>query len=51
MHLKPMKGRKRGRPRKDSTPPREPSKVGTLTRTKSLLGAALRVWELKNGYR
>ena len=25
--------------------------VGTLARTKSLLLAALRVWELKNGYR
>jgi hypothetical protein len=26
---------------------REPAAVGTLTRTKSLLLAALRVWELK----
>jgi hypothetical protein len=44
------KGR-RGRPRKNSTPGsavREPAAVGTLTRTKSLLLAALRVWELKH---
>jgi hypothetical protein len=27
---------------------REPAAVGTLTRTKSLLLAALRVWELKH---
>jgi hypothetical protein len=43
---------RRGRPRKNhSTHPngvREPAAVGTLTRTKSLLLAALRVWELKN---
>jgi hypothetical protein len=42
---------RRGRPRK--TPAhenvvREPAAVGTLTRTKSLLLAALRVWELKH---
>jgi hypothetical protein len=46
---------KRGRPRKGnasgSHPPsgeREMAAVGTLTRTKSLLLAALRVWELKH---
>lgn len=42
---------KRGRPRKtqaaDSTERATPA-VGTLTRTKSLLLAALRVWELKH---
>ena len=48
------KGKRRGRPRKvvsnvASTEPieREQAAVGTLTRTKSLLLAALRVWELK----
>ena len=30
------------------TKQREPAAVGTLTRTKSLLLAALRVWELKH---
>ncbi|MBA3273810.1 MAG: hypothetical protein H0T11_08070 [Chthoniobacterales bacterium] len=46
-------GKRRGRPRKTSTssasvqPPAEMAAVGTLTRTKSLLLAALRVWELK----
>ncbi len=43
-------GRRRGRPRKavSNTPTeKEPAAVGTLTRTKSLLMAALRVWELK----
>ncbi len=47
-------GKRRGRPRKQAVtaPPvaeatREPAAVGTLTRTKSLLLAALRVWELK----
>lgn len=43
-------GRPRGRPRKQiNTAPavKEPAAVGTLTRTKSLLLAALRVWELK----
>ena len=43
---------RRGRPRKncaaqDSVPRDQPA-VGTLTRTKSLLLAALRVWELKH---
>ena len=42
---------RRGRPRKNASPEREvrdlPA-VGTLTRTKSLLLAALRVWELKH---
>ena len=42
---------KRGRPRKTNvaqTVERELPAVGTLTRTKSLLLAALRVWELKH---
>ena len=42
---------KRGRPRKvNGTHPAEKElpAVGTLTRTKSLLLAALRVWELKH---
>ena len=46
---------KRGRPRTRSgsashapTGEREMAAVGTLTRTKSLLLAALRVWELKH---
>jgi hypothetical protein len=42
---------KRGRPRKNSgaqVVERELPAVGTLTRTKSLLLAALRVWELKH---
>jgi len=42
---------KRGRPRKINvaqTVERELPAVGTLTRTKSLLLAALRVWELKH---
>jgi hypothetical protein len=42
---------KRGRPRKNSASQvaeRELPAVGTLTRTKSLLLAALRVWELKH---
>lgn len=42
---------RRGRPRKNNThhnAVREPAAVGTLTRTKSLLLAALRVWELKH---
>jgi hypothetical protein len=44
---------KRGRPRKRAAivpaapVVREPAAVGTLTRTKSLLLAALKVWELK----
>jgi len=47
-------GKRRGRPRKRpvaaeaaAEPTREPAAVGTLTRTKSLLLAALKVWELK----
>ena len=46
----PTKAR-RGRPRKINPTEnvvREPAAVGTLTRTKSLLLAALRVWELKH---
>lgn len=42
---------RRGRPRKNNlieNVVREPAAVGTLTRTKSLLLAALRVWELKH---
>ena len=42
---------RRGRPRKNAAAEntvREPAAVGTLTRTKSLLLAALRVWELKH---
>ena len=42
---------RRGRPRKTKPPEnaeRERAAVGTLTRTKSLLLAALRVWELKH---
>jgi hypothetical protein len=42
---------KRGRPRKNNvraTGERELPAVGTLSRTKSLLLAALRVWELKH---
>ena len=42
---------KRGRPRKSparATAEKELPAVGTLTRTKSLLLAALRVWELKH---
>ena len=49
-HAGPTKAR-RGRPRKKTVQEsgvREPSAVGTLTRTKSLLLAALRVWELKH---
>jgi hypothetical protein len=40
---------RRGRPRKSNLPAgeKELPAVGTLTRTKSLLLAALRVWELK----
>jgi hypothetical protein len=47
------KGKRRGRPRKAApaaaAPPeqREYAAPGSLTRTKSLLLAALRVWELK----
>jgi hypothetical protein len=42
---------KRGRPRKNNgtqAVAKELPAVGTLTRTKSLLLAALRVWELKH---
>ena len=40
---------RRGRPRKNSAENAvQPAAVGTLTRTKSLLLAALRVWELKH---
>ncbi|PZR75934.1 MAG: hypothetical protein DLM73_03910 [Chthoniobacterales bacterium] len=42
---------RRGRPPKkhsQESAPRELAAVGTLTRTKSLLLAALRVWELKH---
>lgn len=42
---------RRSRPRKNNAQdaaPREQPAVGTLTRTKSLLLAALRVWELKH---
>ena len=42
---------RRGRPRKSNTQEngvRELPAVGTLSRTKSLLLAALRVWELKH---
>ena len=47
------KGKRRGRPRKivaaagTAAVEKEPAAAGTLTRTKSLLLAALRVWELK----
>ena len=53
------KAKRPGRPKKRTTAaapagrttPREPAAVGTLTRTKSLLAAALKVWELKQrGY-
>ncbi len=51
---RPIAKAKRGRPKKrlarakESAPPeREYAAAGTLTRTKSLLAAALRVWELK----
>lgn len=50
--VRPLGKAKRGRPRKQiaalaPAPQREPAAVGTLTRTKSLLLAALKVWELK----
>ena len=49
---RPAAKARRGRPRKkvangSATPQREYAAVGTLTRTKSLLAAALKVWELK----
>jgi hypothetical protein len=49
-----FKTHKRGRPRKTATASsagnseREFAAAGTLTRTKALLLAALRVWELKH---
>lgn len=52
--VRPLGKAKRGRPRKRAAaaaaivpPVREQAAVGTLTRTKSLLLAALKVWELK----
>src|SRR5262245_52910777 len=42
--------RARGRDNVSSEPPNQPA-IGTLARTKSLLLAALRVWELKRGLR
>ena len=52
--IRPLGKAKRGRPRKRAAAAsvevpvvREPAAVGTLTRTKSLLLAALKVWELK----
>jgi hypothetical protein len=42
---------RRGRPKKNgavTAPQKDLPAVGTLTRTKSLLLAALRVWELKH---
>ena len=51
---RPLGKAKRGRPKKrvaagetTAAPARASAAVGTLTRTKSLLAAALRVWELK----
>ena len=51
---RPMAKAKRGRPKKvvngengNGAQPRAQAAVGTLTRTKSLLAAALKVWELK----
>jgi hypothetical protein len=51
---RPLAKAKRGRPRKrvaaakeSAQSQREYAAAGTLTRTKSLLAAALRVWELK----
>ena len=51
--VRPLGKAKRGRPPKVAIVPaaapvvREQAAVGTLTRTKSLLLAALKVWELK----
>ncbi len=48
-----VQAKRRGRPRKSpvasngAAPERTYAAVGTLTRTKSLLAAALKVWELK----
>lgn len=52
VHRVKAKQQRRGRPRKHVTvdiepPERSMAAVGTLSRTKSLLLAALRVWELK----
>lgn len=51
---RPLGKAKRGRPRKRvastsaaEAPQRQYAAAGTLTRTKSLLAAALKVWELK----
>ncbi len=51
---RPATKAKRGRPRKrpaansaSAEPQRHLAAAGTLTRTKSLLAAALKVWELK----
>jgi hypothetical protein len=51
---RPATKAKRGRPRKRpaassaaAQPQRQYAAAGTLTRTKSLLAAALKVWELK----
>lgn len=51
--VKKPKGQKRGRPRKSGNHGRSEydttmAAAGTLTRTKALLLAALRVWELKH---
>ncbi len=50
------KSRPKAAPKRRKSGPAEPGEVvrpavGTLTRTKSLLLAALKVWELKNGIR
>jgi hypothetical protein len=44
---------KRRIPREIDVPPVEPQlpRIGTMVRTKRLILAALRVWELKNGIR
>ena len=53
--LPKKKAQRKGKVRlkKDAADGDEPTRpaVGTLSRTKSLLLAALRVWELKNGIR
>ena len=47
---KPKARKGRGRPKNDAVPSSEPqlAAAGSLTRTKALLLAALRVWELKH---
>jgi len=47
---KPKASKGRGRPKKEAVSPAEPqlAAAGSLTRTKALLLAALRVWELKH---